>query len=388
MPLKIRAAHPGDTNALTDIMHRAKASWGYDDAALAGFRNAFRITQGCLNRLDMLVAELDGKPVGFAGGKLEGAGPDAPYLIDYLFVAPEEGRKGIGRLLLTRLSDQARFRGATRLRLESDHFARGFYETLGYTVTGTRPSQMAPDRVLPIMEKALGSGIEPLKSLEIRLDAGTPWDFETVNRADIDAYWHQLITANPHLWNGRTLKLTGYSFQDGTLTGTCRECSYAAFLAWRDWGAPDITTFNLFGSAVVRSSDGAILYGVMAPHTATAGKIYPAGGNLDLGDVGEDGTIDVEGSILRELKEETGITPSAGAGGSLHAIFDGPRISIARVIDVDRPADRLRETMIEHSLASDEMELADIHIIRGADDLTNPDIMPYARRFARYLLDL
>ncbi|WP_417669274.1 GNAT family N-acetyltransferase [Roseibium sp.] len=388
MTLKIRAAHPGDTAALTDIMHRAKASWGYDEAALDGFRSAFRITQGCLSSLDVLVAEKAGKPIGFAGGQPGSSASTAPYLIDYLFVAPEEARNGIGRLLLARATDHARSKGAQRLRLESDHFARSFYEASGFEVVGTRPSHMAPDKCLPIMEKPVGSGIERLNGLNVRLETGKPWDFETANKSAIDAYWAGLLKDNPHLWNGRTLKLTAHKFEDGRLTGTCRECSYAAFLSWRDWGAPDVSSFNLFGSAVIRSSDGAILYGVMAPHTATAGKIYPAGGNLDLGDVLPDGTVDVEGSIYRELEEETGIRAADVSDADLYAIFDGPRISIARVVEVGVPADELRRQIVDFSMASEEQELCDIHVIRTPEDLTNRNIMPYARRFARHLLDL
>ncbi len=42
--------------------------------------------------------------------------------------------------------------------------------------------------------------------------------------------------------------------------------------------------------------------------------------------------------------------------------------------------------MIEHSMASEEQELADIRIIRSRTDLEDPAIVPFAREIAEYLL--
>lgn len=382
MTLKLRPAHAGDTGILTDILHRSKASWGYPADKIEAFRSEYRITQATLASLDMIVAETAGRPVAFAGGKMR---EDCLYL-EFLFVAPEAKRQGIGSLLLQRMADRARACGKTRMVLESDYFARGFYESQGFTTLSERPGQMSPDGVIPIMEKPLRAEIFTLKSVHLTIDRKARWAFERQHAGEIETHWAEICRKNPTLWNGRTLKLAGYTLSDGHFTGTCRECSYAAFLAWRDWGAPDLETHNIFGSAVLRSADGALLYGVMSQNTANAGRIYPPGGNLDPADIRSDGSVDILGAIFRELEEETGLGAKDISADALFAILDGPRISIARVLDVPLAAEPLRDRILQHSRASEEQELSDIRILRHPQDLTSPDFVPFARDIGQMLL--
>ncbi len=45
MPLKLRPATEADVPALTDILHRAKASWGYPEEKMAEFREYWQISE-------------------------------------------------------------------------------------------------------------------------------------------------------------------------------------------------------------------------------------------------------------------------------------------------------------------------------------------------------
>src|SRR6185503_6454716 len=87
------------------------------------------------------------------------------------------------------------------------------------------------------------------------------------------------------------------------------ETDFASFLAWRDWGFPDATVFNGFGMGALRGCDGGFVLGEMAAHTANAGKIYFPSGTPDLNDL-KSGRVDIEGSVTREVAEETGLTGS------------------------------------------------------------------------------
>ncbi|WP_415716013.1 GNAT family N-acetyltransferase [Roseibium sp.] len=383
MALILRPADVKDAPILTDILHRSKASWGYPEDKMAKFREHWRIPEELIRSQHMTVVEDDGVAVAFSGLEPK---DDTTLLVDYLFVAPEAQGRGIGDLLLARAEDHARDNNLNRLYLESDHNAGPFYERRGFLTIATRSSEMSPGKDIPLMEKVLKPSVHRLASIDISI-TDEHWAFETENKAEIAAYFEEAKKRIGLLWNGRTLKLTSFSFENGQFSGRCAETSYAAFLAWRDWGAPDLSARNLFGSAILRSGDGAILYGVMSKKTATGGLIFPPGGNLDLQDITADGRVDVIGAIFRALEEETGLTRKDVTLGEVLVAFDGPRISISQVLDIDRPACELRESILRFSDQTEEQELADMRIIRSSKDLEDQAILPFARAVARELLD-
>src|SRR5689334_10916768 len=121
----------------------------------------------------------------------------------------------------------------------------------------------------------------PISSLDLHLHPGA-WPFAEAEKLRITEHWRKLAEANPRIWNGDVLICTGAKIADAVLTGRFLKTDYASFVAWRDWGWPDKSVSNLFGSAIVHSADGALLYGRMAGHTLNPGKIYPPGGPLEM----------------------------------------------------------------------------------------------------------
>jgi len=382
MTLKLRPAHPGDADALTDILHRSKASWGYADDKMAAFRSEYRIKSAMLATRSFLVAERSCRPVGFADGYTEGN----DFNLDFLFVSPEEQRKGTGKLLLERMCDRARLLGKSRIILESDAHAVDFYQKNGFAIVSNRPSQMAPGLKIPLMDRPVGPVIQQIDRIDLSFNSDLTWSFAASNLATITDHWRELTCRNPNLWNGQTLKLRDLDISNGCLSGVCLETDYASFLAWRDWGFPDLNVANVFGSAVIRSSDGALLFGKMADSTANAGKIYPPGGSLEPDDIGLDGKVDVIGSIARELQEETGLDIREAVRGPVLFVDDGPLKSIALILDFPETAEVLRDTILANIRQLKEDELAGIVVLRSASDMDGLAVVPYARRLAHHLL--
>jgi len=120
--------------------------------------------------------------------------------------------------------------------------------------------------------------------------------------------------------------------------------------------------------------------GIMAGHTANAGKVYFIGGTPEPDDiVGE--RVDLQGSVLRELTEETGMTfdrvrPAPG----WCAIFDDGRIAMIKVLRAAEPAAALREKILGFLTREPRPELAGVHIVRGPADL-HPMMPPFVLKF-------
>jgi 8-oxo-dGTP pyrophosphatase MutT (NUDIX family) len=232
--------------------------------------------------------------------------------------------------------------------------------------------------------------IQSISDIDLRFIPGE-WPLPAELRRKVDDHWQAQLARNPHMWNGRVLGSIapgypgGVEVQDGRMTGTAVEGDFASFLAWRDWGFPEIGIRNLFGSALVLSGDGALIYGVMDRTTANAGKIYPPGGSLEPSDVRDGDVIDVIASIERELDEETGLSAGDGRFEAMLAAFDGPRISIGRVYRFDASADELVALIAGNLARQDHRELERVVAIRTVADAADPAIMPYARSIAEHL---
>jgi 8-oxo-dGTP pyrophosphatase MutT (NUDIX family) len=207
----------------------------------------------------------------------------------------------------------------------------------------------------------------PVERLELRF-APRPWRFADERRPAIDAHFAALRRAKPALWNGRVLVLHHYELSDARLSGAYLETDFASFIAWRDWGWPDRGVHNCFALAALRAADGAFLLGVMAEHTANAGRIYFPGGTPDPDDV-FDGMVDLGANVIRELAEETGLgTGDVAAEPGWHAMFTGQRIALLKVLQSPLPAEALRDRVRGVLARQAEPELADIRIVRGPAD--------------------
>lgn len=196
------------------------------------------------------------------------------------------------------------------------------------------------------------------------------WAFADARRREIDAHFAELRRVRPSLWNGRVLLLSEWMQDADVFRGSAFETDFASFLAWRDWGFPDPLVANFFGMAALQASDGAFLLGEMGAQTANAGHVYFPSGTPEPADVAG-ARVDLAGSVLRELFEETGIAADeVGAASGWTLVFDGSRIAMMKTLRAREPAAALRERILARLATQTMPELADIRIVRGPQDLT------------------
>jgi 8-oxo-dGTP pyrophosphatase MutT (NUDIX family) len=211
--------------------------------------------------------------------------------------------------------------------------------------------------------------IHRVTALDLRLEPWS-WRFAEQRQAEIDAHFAKLRLEKPQLWNGRILLARDPVFAGQRFSASYFETDFASFLAWRDWGFPDPDVFNGFGMGALRCADGAFVLGEMGRHTANAGRIYFPSGTPDRDDVRGD-AVDIAGSVAREVEEETGLAPADyRAAAHWDCVVSGAAVAMIRILQVDTSGEALR-AKIEANLASQaEPELAAIHLVRAASDLT------------------
>lgn len=210
--------------------------------------------------------------------------------------------------------------------------------------------------------------IQRVTALDLTLQK-RPWPFADERRAEIDAHFAAQQRANPSLWNGRVLLGRDPLFAGPRLSANYFETDFASFLAWRDWGFPDKEIFNGFGMGALLTSDGAFVVGEMGRHTSNPGRIYFPSGTPDLDDIRGD-TVDIDGSVMRELEEETGLSAKdCRADADWHCIYTGPALAMMRILRVNASGETLRARLEANLAQQDDPELVAIHLVRSRADL-------------------
>jgi 8-oxo-dGTP pyrophosphatase MutT (NUDIX family) len=212
------------------------------------------------------------------------------------------------------------------------------------------------------------------------------WAFGRDAKGDIAAHWRDRTKVNPTLFDGRVLLASRVktSVDSGGLTvleADFFETRFSRFLAWRDFGFPDREVYNCFSMPALRSADGAFLLGEMGPRHSCAGQLYFPCGTPDRGDIrGE--TVDLGGSIVRELAEETGVRVTERMfSPSWRVVFDGQRVACVNIIDWLEPAQALLARVESHIAAESKPELVRAHMIRACEELTDRRIPAFMAAF-------
>lgn len=189
-------------------------------------------------------------------------------------------------------------------------------------------------------------------------------------RAEIDAAWADVLSKTPEAFDGPILLARDVSFEDGVVRIAYVRTSYATLVWRRSLGFPESGLGNAFGAAVVISSDGATLLGRMGRATVNAGQLYFPCGTPDPTDI-VDGRVDLEGSIVRELAEETGLAaPLVRPSERRIVVATGGLVACLRRFDTELDAEALAAAARAHLASEADPELGGVEIAFSADELT------------------
>ncbi len=127
----IRPAREGEAAALTALVIRSKAHWGYDASSMAAAAADLQFTEEELARSDVLVAVRDGAVAGMVAVDHRDA------RLGWLFVEPAAIGTGVGGALLKAALARAAEAGIDALELDSDPHAEPLYRARGAERVGT-----------------------------------------------------------------------------------------------------------------------------------------------------------------------------------------------------------------------------------------------------------
>lgn len=209
--------------------------------------------------------------------------------------------------------------------------------------------------------------IFPVEAVAVRLDPG-PHPFEQGRQAEIAKHWLAEKSRNPALFDGRVALLSRLAYRDGRLEGRCHEVGYSTFLYWRANG-DRLSAAHAFAHAVLVASDNALLAIRMGSHTVNAGSVYFAAGSFEPQDF-PNGAADVDGNMIREVREETALDISAAPRDRRwHALsFDGGTV-IFRRFHLNADAETVAEGIRRFVAAEPDPEIEEPVVIREGEPL-------------------
>jgi 8-oxo-dGTP pyrophosphatase MutT (NUDIX family) len=212
------------------------------------------------------------------------------------------------------------------------------------------------------------------------------WAWADREAAAIDTHWRRRQAANPAIFDGRVLLLHRGGIDETTFRGAYFETRFSRFLAWRDFGCPDPTIRNCFAMAALTSDDGAYLLGEMAATTANPGRVYFPSGTPDPSDLVQ-GKVDLEGSVRRELEEETGLSASDvvfESGWTL--VMDAAGVACMKPVRVPGTATAIARRITANLAGQARPELAGVRTVRRFEDLEGLNMPRLTEAYLLYLL--
>jgi len=238
--------------------------------------------------------------------------------------------------------------------------------------------------------------VEVAETVEIVVMQQAP-DELVAHREAIAAHWSAKQIENPRYFNGGTILATSIDVTAGVARINAFRSDFATYLYLRakDWTVGGIA--NVFGTGLLIPDDGGLLVATGAPGTVNEGRLYLPGGFIDEQDLrGEPApdvgaaprtVVDVDCQILRELREETGLSEGALSMTGPYLIAAQPGdVSVARVVRCTQSGEDVLASTRDTNAVMSVPELIAPRFLR-ASDLGGVQLLPYAGALARHLAE-
>ena len=159
--------------------------------------------------------------------------------------------------------------------------------------------------ILPYRAKGMTSKAALEDQLRLTFSSEN-WRFSQDNHVSISENWASEKMKRPSLFNGEVLIAQPIRSSDGNFFIQLFSSDYASLRYWQKM--PGVDEFRLpFGLPALRTLDGYFVMGRMSSKTANSGMVYFPSGTLSGEDlIGSDADC-FSRSVMRELKEETGL---------------------------------------------------------------------------------
>ena len=139
--------------------------------------------------------------------------------------------------------------------------------------------------------------------------------------------------------------------------------------------------------SALRAADGAFVLGAMAATTANAGKLYFPAGTPEPSDADAEGRVDFAGNILRELEEETGLSPAeVKLDRDWTIVFSGPRVACMRIVRSHLTVKALQARLAAFNKGQTAPELDRLVGVRTTADLVPGSMPDFMIRYLTYAL--
>lgn len=152
--MKIRRAHPGEAELLTEIAHAAKRHWSYPESWIEQWKPDLTITREFIADNEVFVATDCEEILGCCALVIT----ESVAELEHMWIRPQHMSRGVGRALFLHVTCRAATLNMSGLELSADPNAEGFYRRMGAVRVGENTSHVkGQPRVLPRMRVDLSS---------------------------------------------------------------------------------------------------------------------------------------------------------------------------------------------------------------------------------------